>query len=74
VKVKEVAERLEVSADTVYALVSAGKLRCNRIGVGRGTIRVTEEQLAEFLAGTESRPPAPPKASTPKLKLRHLRA
>jgi excisionase family DNA binding protein len=65
-RVKEVAERLEVSADTVYALIQSRKLRCIRVGVGRGTIRITEEHLAEFMAGAEQGPkPAAP--ARPKL-------
>lgn len=65
-RVKEVAGRLDVSTCTVYDLVAAGKLRCHRIGMGRGTIRVTEEQLAEFLANSETGPRnvAPPKPRT----------
>lgn len=53
VRVKEAAIRLEVSAATVYGLVSAGKLRCHRVGLGRGAIRISDEHLAEFLAGAE---------------------
>jgi excisionase family DNA binding protein len=56
VRVKEAAIRLEVGVGTVYALVAAGKLRCYRVGVGRGTIRVSEEQIAEFLASCETGP------------------
>jgi excisionase family DNA binding protein len=67
VKVKEVAERLEVSQDTIYSLVAAGKLRCIRVGVGRGTIRVTEEHLAEFMAGATTGPKV---AAQPKTKLK----
>jgi excisionase family DNA binding protein len=73
-RVKDVAERIEVSTRTVYDLIAARKPRCHRIGMGRGTIRVTEEQLADFLAGAETRPPAPLAAARPKLvKSRHFR-
>jgi excisionase family DNA binding protein len=47
--VKAAAERLEISPSLVYALCAAGKLRCHRIGLGRGCIRIDEEQLADFL-------------------------
>lgn len=72
-RVREVAERLEVSAATVYALVASGRLRCCRVGMGRGCIRVSAEQLAEYLAGAEpkaSMPPAP--VRHPKLKHLHV--
>jgi len=49
-KVKDVAERLEVGVSTVYQLIAEGRLDCDRHGVGRGTIRVSEEQLAEYRA------------------------
>ena len=71
-RVREVAERLEVSVATVYALVASGKLKCYRVGMGRGCIRVSAEQLAEYLAGAEPKTsilPAP--VRHPKLK--HLR-
>ena len=50
--IKGVADRLSVSADAVYRLVSAGKLPHYRIG---GAIRVSEIQLADFLEGAEKR-------------------
>lgn len=58
-RVGEVAARLGVSAGTVYGLVAAGKLRCSRIGLGRGCIRVSEQQIDEYLAGGVSPPPPP---------------
>ena len=65
--VSQAAARLEVSQATVYALIAAGKLRCLRVGLKRGCIRITEDHLSEFLRGAESRPPAPP-PSLPRLK------
>ncbi len=62
VRVKDAAERLEVSPATIYALVASGRLRCHRIGIGRGAIRIDEAQLAEFLSGTV---PGPVPAATP---------
>ena len=47
--VREVAKRLEISPSLVYLLVQEGKLRCTRHGMGRGTLRIDEEQLAEYL-------------------------
>jgi len=71
-KISEVAERLNVSESLVYALVEAGRLSCHSIGVGRGTIRVSTEDLDAFLAtcrdekAERSRPPARP-------RLRHIK-
>ena len=71
-RVKEIATRLDVSANTVYGLVSTGKLRCCRIGGGRGVIRISEEQLGEFLRSAETRPPAVA-PEVRRVRLKHLR-
>jgi excisionase family DNA binding protein len=47
--VTQVAEQLQVSKSIVYALIEARQLRCHRIGLGRGTIRVSEADLAAYL-------------------------
>lgn len=49
--VKEVASRLKMSESLVYQLVEQGRLACHRVGQGRGRIRISEEDLAEYLAG-----------------------
>jgi excisionase family DNA binding protein len=70
--VKQAAEKLEVSQATVYALVASGRLRCYRVGIGRGCIRITDEHLAEYLKGAEPViAPAPPPAR--QVRLKHLR-
>jgi excisionase family DNA binding protein len=69
--VKEAAERLEVSSATIYSLVAAGRLRCMRVGMRRGTIRILEEHIAEYRQSAESmaqRPPPPPR----QVRLKHL--
>ncbi len=73
--VKQAADRLGVSAQTVYGLCAAGQLRHSRVGVGRGVIRIAEEARAEYLRGRESGPPAsvPPPAARAKVKFEHLR-
>lgn len=48
-KIAEAAGRLGISASTLYQLVSGRKISHLRIGTGRGGIRFTDEQLAEFL-------------------------
>lgn len=48
ITVKEAAGRLNVSRGLVYALVRTGKLRHERHGTGRGTIRIDESDLDEY--------------------------
>ena len=43
--VKQAAARLNVSTDTVYQLCEAGKLKHQRVGNGRGTIRILPADL-----------------------------
>lgn len=72
--VRQAAERLEVSPQLVYALLAAGRLRCVRIGVGRGVIRILDEHVAEYLAGAQAavKPPPPPPPAR-QIKLKHLK-
>jgi excisionase family DNA binding protein len=65
-KVRDVAQRLDISASLVYSLIAAGKLRASRHGLRRGTLRVSEEQLAEYLRRSEPGP-------KPREALHHLR-
>jgi excisionase family DNA binding protein len=54
--VKQVAERLGISRTQVYALCADGRLPHHRFGK-RGAIRVSEEELAQFLEATKFKPP-----------------
>jgi excisionase family DNA binding protein len=47
--IKQVALRLNVSAKLVYALCAAGRIECVRYGLGRGTIRISEEALNHYM-------------------------
>jgi len=49
--VKEAAARQGVSTDTIYAIVESGQLPCQRIGRGRGTIRIRPADLDEYSKG-----------------------
>jgi len=53
VTVKEAAKRLDISPSLIYALIAAGKLSCVRHGLKRGTIRISEEHLSQYLALAE---------------------
>ncbi len=64
--VKQAAERLSLNPATVYALCASRKLPHARIGVGRGTIRIREEDLDAFLERATVRPGPPAAPSSPK--------
>ena len=73
--VREVADRMRVSASSVYLLVESGRLSHHRVGARRGAIRISEADLSAYLAAcrqeltTNNPPPAP--VALP--KLRHIR-
>ena len=46
--VAQVAERLNLSKQCVYALVEAGLLAVHRFGLGRGAIRISEEDFRAY--------------------------
>jgi excisionase family DNA binding protein len=50
--VEQVAEVLQIGRDKVYGLLRTGQLRSLKIGKLR---RITDEQLAEFIASHEER-------------------
>lgn len=54
--VKDTAARLNVSPRVVYDLVATGQLRCQRVGVGRGTIRIAPEDLETYLKSKRATP------------------
>jgi excisionase family DNA binding protein len=59
VTVKQAATRLEISRSLVYELLTAGRLQGSRHGLGRGTWRISEEQLREYLSQSVAKPPQP---------------
>lgn len=72
--VRDVARRLEVSTPLVYRLIASQRIRCTRHGIGRGVIRVSEEQLAEYLASVELGRSHAEHVSAPiRARLKHLR-
>ena len=59
--VKQASERLNCSKTLVYALCGQGVLKHIRLGLGRGTIRIEEDDLFAFIEvnkTTSSTPPA----------------
>ena len=69
--VHEVAKRLRISLACAYALIESREMAHYRIGVGRGTIRVSEEQIQAFLGKNEKKRPEKVPAASP-VKLKHL--
>jgi len=70
--VAEVAKRLRVSAGAIYGAVQSGRLKAYRIGArGRGTIRISEEYLREYLSGCTGT--SPDASRQPTKKFEHLK-
>lgn len=46
--VKEAAEQIGISAALVYALIARRKIRHERHGLGRGTIKIPEDAIEEY--------------------------
>ncbi len=63
--VKAAACELGVSAALVYLLVQQGLIRHERHGVGRGTIRIPPDALAEYRKSRERGGAAPPPLTPP---------
>jgi excisionase family DNA binding protein len=62
--VKIAAQKLGVSAATVYALCAARKISFSRVGLGRGVIRLSDSDLEAYLAAHRVQPERP--------KLKHI--
>lgn len=71
-KVRQVAERLQIAEATVYQLCATRQLRHFRVGTGRGTIRIREEDLDEFL-GRAAVQPTGLDAPSPVVGLKYLK-
>jgi excisionase family DNA binding protein len=57
--VRNAAKELGVSASLIYRLCAAGRIRHERHGLGRGTIRIPREALDEYRRAAEVKPAAP---------------
>lgn len=49
-RIPEAAELLSCSTDHVYDLIAAGRLSAVDIGIGRSQSRITETELARYIA------------------------
>ena len=71
--IKDVAKRLAISTSLAYDLVHKEKILPTRVGNGRGTIRVTEEALKQYIERQTVVLPAPTvNRQTARQKLEHL--
>jgi excisionase family DNA binding protein len=68
--VKQVAEALAVSEQTVYLLCAEKRLRHLRIGTGRGVVRVRPEDLEAFIENCKVDPQFPMNATG----LKHIKS
>ena len=50
------AAALRVSVTTVYNEIRRGRLQCSRVGPSGGRIRITDEQISDYLASCQSTP------------------
>jgi len=66
--VKQAAETLGISTALVYSLCAAGKIVHERYGLGRGTIRISEESLRVYQEQSRATPPR-----IAKVELKHIR-
>ena len=70
--VKQAAERLKCSSALVYQLCAERRLAHVRLGLGRGTIRIREDDLDQFVNNKTVQPnEAAPKL--PPMKFKHLK-
>lgn len=69
--VKQVAERLNLSRQCVYALIDSGEIPAHRFGVGRGTIRVSAEDLNTYVDSARLSKGGE-RVSAPRLQLKHI--
>lgn len=62
-RVKAVAEKLDVHVSTVYRLVESERLHAVRIGFGKGAVRIPESSLDTYLKNLGMTPFADASAS-----------
>ena len=74
--IRQAAERLEISRSLLYTLCKLGVIRHSRVGRPgkRGSIRIGEEAILEYLRAREVGPAVarPTPSPRPRIKLQHL--
>ncbi len=72
--IKEAAELLGLSCGLMYALCARKKIRHERYGLGRGTIKIPEEAIDEYRRSVTVGPqPAAIAAPPAPVKFKHLK-
>lgn len=71
--VKQTATILTISVASVYALIAARKIRHERYGLGRGTIRIPGDAIEQYRQRCTTGEAIAPPPKRQKLRLRHLR-
>lgn len=71
--VKQAAEKLGVASATIYSLCNCRRLKHQRIGLGRGVIRIRQEDLERYMNGATVEPEEPTAPPPPRTKLQHLK-
>lgn len=71
--VRDYAAAYGVSPATVYAMCSAGKLPHVRLGIGRGTIRISEDAVMQTYEQEKRQHEATAQDKPSRIKLKHLR-
>ena len=66
------ANRLQVGRTTLYELLRSHKLAHHRVGTGRGSIRIRQEDLERYLDSCRVTDEERTRSAAP-LKLKHLR-
>lgn len=69
--VRDVSQVLQVSVASVYAMVAEGKIAFLRVGTGRGSIRIDQRDLDEYLSTCRSER-AEETMRSPRPRLKHL--
>ena len=62
--VQEIATRLGVSIGTIYKMCELKIIPHRRIGAGRGVFRISEEDFANYLAGSLIKATSPSASTT----------
>jgi excisionase family DNA binding protein len=64
-RVKTVAEALDVSVATIYRAVESGALRAQRLGTGRGAVRIPGDAVLDYISACERAAPRAARLAQP---------
>ncbi len=61
--VSEFAHKMDFSISTAYRIIARGEIHADRVGVGRGTWRITQRAVRHWLASRDNHHERPGSAS-----------